>query len=117
MQNNWAKAKENLDRAIKINPKNDDAYRNRGYTYGGLREYELAEIDFDKALEINPHKLENKVRKAMWLTRFCRFGEAYKMLMNLTDIERKSHRGYMATTYYNKKVEDENYINKALRGL
>jgi tetratricopeptide (TPR) repeat protein len=44
-----------LDRAIALNPKSADAYRNRGLLFGRKRDYDRALRDFNKALVLNPN--------------------------------------------------------------
>ncbi len=52
---NYSEALKDLNRAIKINPRNSIAYYNRGTINGkDFQEYKLAINDFDKAIEINP---------------------------------------------------------------
>jgi tetratricopeptide (TPR) repeat protein len=46
--------KEDLDRAVELDPLNFSAYNNRGSAYGWLGEFELAAADFRKAIELDP---------------------------------------------------------------
>ena len=48
------KAISDLNKAIQINPKNAEAYNNRGYAYVNKGQYDKAISDFTKAIEINP---------------------------------------------------------------
>ncbi|HMS42548.1 MAG TPA: TonB family protein [Pyrinomonadaceae bacterium] len=48
-----------LDEAIRLNPKNLDALRVRGYGYRQRKQYDLALADFDKAIQIEPNNPEN----------------------------------------------------------
>lgn len=45
---------EDLDIAISKDPKNSDAYNNRGISYFHLNEVEKARLDYNKAIELNP---------------------------------------------------------------
>lgn len=44
-----------LDEAIRLNPKNVDALRVRGYGYRAKKQYDLALADYGKAIEIEPY--------------------------------------------------------------
>jgi tetratricopeptide (TPR) repeat protein len=50
----WDKAIEYWTNAIKLNPKYDDAYNNRGVAYGKKGLYNEAIEDYTKAIELNP---------------------------------------------------------------
>ena len=41
------------DKLIKINPRNSNAYSNRGLAKSNLQDYQGAIADYDKAIEIN----------------------------------------------------------------
>lgn len=46
---NFQKAIECCEKAVKIDPQNEDAWYNMGWAYGGLGNYQKAEECFDKA--------------------------------------------------------------------
>ena len=50
----YARALEDFDRAVAINPQDADAFNSRGTTYTGLGRHESAIQDFDKAIQLNP---------------------------------------------------------------
>lgn len=54
VEGNYDGAKKLYSEAIKFNPKNTDAYYNRGLAYQKLKEYKLAIDDYDKAIQLNP---------------------------------------------------------------
>ena len=51
-------AKQDLDKAIKLDKKYTDAYNNRGVSYNNLGRYEDAIIDLNKAIKLNPNFAE-----------------------------------------------------------
>ena len=50
----YARALEDYDEAVKINPLDADAFNSRGTTYTALARYERAILDFDEAIKLNP---------------------------------------------------------------
>ena len=65
------KYKESLDcanEALSYNDKFSKSYRMRAASYGALGKYELAIIDFDKSLELDPN---NPANDETYLNRFC----------------------------------------------
>ena len=53
-QGEYKQAIERYDRAIKLNPKNTDAYNNRGAAKNDSGDYQGAIADYDKVIELNP---------------------------------------------------------------
>lgn len=50
----YARALEDYDEAVRINPLDADAFNSRGTTYTALARYERAILDFDEAIRLNP---------------------------------------------------------------
>lgn len=50
----YARALEDYDQAVTINPLDADAFNSRGATYAALARYERAIADFDEAIKLNP---------------------------------------------------------------
>lgn len=50
----FARALEDYDEAVTINPLDADAFNSRGATYTALARYERAILDFDEAIKLNP---------------------------------------------------------------
>jgi len=50
---NYQDAVDSYDKAIKINPKNDEAWFERGYSLSELGQREIAILSYDRALEVN----------------------------------------------------------------
>ena len=50
----YARALEDYDQAVTINPLDADAFNSRGTTYAALARYERAVLDFDEAIRLNP---------------------------------------------------------------
>lgn len=50
----YARALEDYDQAVRINPLDADAFNSRGTTYAALGRYERAVLDFDEAIRLNP---------------------------------------------------------------
>jgi tetratricopeptide (TPR) repeat protein len=53
-----------LDKAIELDPKNADSYRNRGLAHAQLRHWDEAEADLNKAVELDPENFENYAMQA-----------------------------------------------------
>jgi tetratricopeptide (TPR) repeat protein len=53
-----------LDKAIELDPKNADAYRNRGLAHAQLRHWDEAEADLTKAVELDDENFENYAMQA-----------------------------------------------------
>lgn len=51
---NYQEAIKDFDQAIALNPKNADAYYNRGLTYNSLKQYTQALKDYTRAIQLNP---------------------------------------------------------------
>ena len=51
---NYQSSIDHYSMAISLNPKFEEAYRNRGSAYGQLKEYGKAEADLSKAIELAP---------------------------------------------------------------
>merc|ERR1711860_455276 len=58
--NNWIDARNLCDKVIEERPDNAKAYFRRGEAFIALNEHELARLDFQKVLELDP---ENKAAK------------------------------------------------------
>ena len=50
----YARALEDYDQAVTINPLDADAFNSRGTAYAALARYERAVLDFDEAIRLNP---------------------------------------------------------------
>ena len=70
-RNRAEQAMKDLNRAIKIDPKNAEAYDGRGQAYAKSGDPVKANTDFDKAIELNP-KMASAYRHR---------GENYKALV------------------------------------
>ncbi|MCG4585325.1 tetratricopeptide repeat protein, partial [Anaerosalibacter bizertensis] len=46
---------KNYEKVIELDPLDDIAYNNMGYTYFKMKEYEKALKCYDKAIQINPN--------------------------------------------------------------
>jgi len=47
-----------LDKAIELDPKNAEAYRNRGWAHAQMREFDQAIADLKKSIELDPEEYE-----------------------------------------------------------
>ena len=52
--NQYKRAIEDYDEAVKLNPEYAEAYNNRGVAYAGLNRHERAIEDYDVAVKLNP---------------------------------------------------------------
>jgi Flp pilus assembly protein TadD len=87
------KAISDYTKALEINPRDAEAYYNRGIAYGEKGQYDEAISDYNKALEINPISAE-AYNNLAWLlatanvTRFRNGEKALKLALKawqLTD--------------------------------
>ena len=99
LQGDRAKAVEDFTKAIEIDPRDADAYNNRGIAYSSMNNYIPAIEDFNKAIEINPLKAQTYNNR----------GSAYMSMGNITraiedyDIAIKTDPNY-PETYYNRAI-------------
>ena len=54
MKHDYDHAIEDFDQATRLNPKNADAYDNRGAAYFRRNDFDKAIADFDRAIQLNP---------------------------------------------------------------
>ncbi len=73
---NYAKAIEDYDRAVGINPQDADAYIGRGAAYGKLGDYRQAISDFDRAIGINPEHAEPYYNRGLAYSELGNHGQA-----------------------------------------
>jgi serine/threonine protein kinase/TolB-like protein len=90
--------------AIEINPLNSGSYVWRGVANFRLKEYEKAEIDFNKALEIEPNHIDALFNLTQLLIALKRYDEAEKLL-----IQRKK-------IYPNQTIDWEHALIYASKG-
>ena len=53
-QKKWDLALTDYNKAMQINPKDADAYNNRGTLYYEQKKWDKALVDYNKAIQINP---------------------------------------------------------------
>jgi tetratricopeptide (TPR) repeat protein len=53
-----------LEKAVELDPKNADSYRNRGLAHAQLRRWDDSEADMKKAVELDPENFENHAMRA-----------------------------------------------------
>src|SRR3989339_1587161 len=80
------KTLEGLEKAIELNPKNDQAWALKGYCFSTMRKRVEALLFFDQALKINPRNYSALDWKGQALERLHRFDEAFKCFLALTKI-------------------------------
>ena len=62
--NDFNKAKKDFDKAIEIDPNNDDFYNSRANFYHYFQKYKEATLDFNKAIDISPKNIINYFDRA-----------------------------------------------------
>ena len=79
-QGNYDRAIADLTKAIELNPKDDEAYNNRGLVYRLTRElYDKAINDFTISLGLNPKLADAYFSKALAFGRSGRQAEARRL--------------------------------------
>ena len=59
---------QDLDQAIRLDPQDAEAYRNRGIAYNRLRQPERAIEDYDEAVRLDPQDAEATETAALPIT-------------------------------------------------
>ena len=80
---------EVYDEAIKIDPKNEDAWRKKGENLFLLGDFNAAIVASDKLLEINPHSATALNNKASSLYRLGRSNEALEIIDKAINLDPK----------------------------
>ena len=88
------KAVEELSRALEIEPTNDKAYRDLGYTQEQLRQLDAAERTYRRAIQLRPHYWAGYT----WLGGFyyhqARYVEAAEQFWQVVSLAPDNFRGY-----------------------
>lgn len=107
---NYPKALEAYEKSIASDTTNASTYSNRGHTYRLLWEMEKAQIDFEKALELNPnldHALLNLATVYLGQTKYQEALTYYQKTIENTDNNRfKSEALYSIGSIY---IEQKQY--------
>ena len=96
----YAKAIEEFDKAIKLQPKDPKNYRNRGLTYRLMGEAKKSKADYAKAISLNPETATSRTEHARMLLREKKPKEALKELDQVLANDRRDRpalrlRGYI----------------------
>ncbi len=75
-EENYEKAIEFYDKAIDINPKNAEAWNNKGYALYNLKKYDEAIKCYNNAIEINPEYAVAIYNKGTSLEKFGKYDDA-----------------------------------------
>ncbi len=75
-KSDYVKAIECFDKALELNPRNQEAWYNKGVCLGKLEKYEDAATCFDKALELNPRNQEAWYNKGLILRKLEKHEDA-----------------------------------------
>ncbi len=81
-----------LNKAVELNPLFTWNLSNRGWAYFLIGEFEKAELDYKKALEIEPHDYNNLGRYLNYLLAFGRIDEAEKLIFHWQDKNPKDNK-------------------------
>ncbi len=105
----YNKAITTYQKAIEINPKNDDAYNNMGITYGNLKEYDKALTAYQKAIEINPQKDEAYNNMGIAYRNLKEYDKALTAYQKAIEINPKDDSAYnsMGNAYSDLKEYDK----------
>jgi tetratricopeptide (TPR) repeat protein len=106
-------------KAIKLNPKNEKAYRGRGYIYRTQNKMKLAEPDFLTALKLNPGCIKCLINLSFIKIALADTAAAAKYLEQAVATDNKSsiaysYRGRLRFDQ-NKNTEAMNDFNKAIQ--
>jgi len=74
-----------LNKAVELNPLFTWNYSCRGWAYFKIGEFEKAELDYKKALAIEPHDYDNLGKYIYYLISFKRIKEAEKLIIQWQD--------------------------------
>ena len=85
------------DQAIALQPKNPDAWYNRGNALIGLQQYQAALEAYNKAIALQPNKHEAWINRGIVLTKMQKYSAALESYDQAIAIQPKKHQAY-----YNK---------------
>lgn len=83
----WNEALNAFNKAIKLNPKNTEAYFNRGSAHDELGNYEQAIVDYNKAIKLNPIYID------AYLNRGFAYNNLGKINKAIADIKKAARLG------------------------
>jgi len=111
--NGHARAIEDYDRAIELNPNFAEAYNNRGVAYAELNEHERAIEDYEKAIALNPNFAEAYNNRGVAYAELNKYERAIKdydraIALNPNDAEAYGNRGiaYSKIQRYEESARD-----------
>ncbi len=117
-KNNQPVALAEYDMSLAINPKNAEAYVNRGAIYFAQKAYTLAAEDFEQALKINPNQFQALNNLGLLASREAKWEKALSYLdralrMNSADPLSLNNKGYVLLQTDNIE-EAYKFINRSL---
>jgi tetratricopeptide (TPR) repeat protein len=106
---NWSdynSAVQNFNKAIELNPRNNDNYNDRGTIFNDLGDYDSAIRDFNKAIELNPRNASgyyNRIPSVNPIFRLTR--EMSKLYLRNTNTEGYTHAGHFPEGQKDQNVQ------------
>ena len=106
---NYKNAIEELDKILKLDPKNAGAWYNKGVALSDLKRYEEAIEAYDKTIEIDPKKAEVWYNKGVALSDLKRYEEAIEAYDKTIEIEPKEAEAWnnKGNAFYGLKRYEE----------
>lgn len=90
-----------FNEAIKIFPKNEHAYNNRGLVYKRTGNFDKAASDYDKAISLNPKIILFYINKASLCSAYNKQKEAISLCNKALSIDHNSYSAYANRGYAN----------------
>ncbi len=114
----YDKALEYFQKAIELNPKNDDAYSGMGVSYYQQKEYDIAIESYQKAIELNPKNDNGYLIIGGSYYNKEEYDRALEYFQKAIELSPKNDNAYGAMgVYYNNKGEYDKaieYFQKAI---
>jgi tetratricopeptide (TPR) repeat protein len=98
---------EHLEKAIELDPKNDDAWYNKGITFDNLKRYEGALEAFDKAIDLDPQNASAWYIKALALDNLGKAEVSIQAYERAYELGLKSATLFIALAHLYRKLGRE----------
>ncbi len=110
---------EKFDKSILINPKNSDAFYNRGNVFSKIQDFEKAISNFDNSISLKENNPEAYNNKGSALLELYKFDEALKnfnkaLELNINHYSARKNKAYLFEKKgdYNKSINELNELLK-----
>lgn len=82
-----------LNETLRLNPNHSDALRTRGYYYRQEKKYELAEADYDRAVQLEPSNEKNYYLRSFLYKEWGKVDKAIEALTTVINLQLKNNPG------------------------